>query len=115
MDAIIGDFFRRGRRLRPASQQYAENNFPRIIIRLKQRKLSIIESKILSGKRVMVLYNPQYFNQERWVILESDFLLIKEIALKTKLGVFPSLGIREQEKRIKPYVSQAFFGRGVPV
>lgn len=89
MDAIVGDRFLNGRRLRPATYEYALEQFPRLIFDLKTNKLKIVNSKILSGKQAVWLHNPNV-KRNKWVILESDFIKCRDIAGQVVIPLFPN-------------------------
>jgi hypothetical protein len=108
MGSILGNQFAGGRRLRPATHDYALSNFPRLIYRLRQGSLHILVNNILDGKRVCNIKNPSHPKSECWIILESDFLICKGIAEQVALSIFPSDTQEIVEARIKSLVSVAF-------
>jgi hypothetical protein len=102
------------RRLRPITLEYAEANLPRLIIKLKRRKLLIHASQSREHPRVFIIYDPKNINTDFWVLLEEDFEKTKEIAKNIIINQFPSENIREIEARIRAYVAVEFARRGVP-
>lgn len=113
MDSTIGDFFRLGRRLRPATEDFAIQNFPRLILRLKQNKLIVTNDQSVGNADLVQLRNPQ-IRRESWCLLKSDFDICKDIAAKTAFHIFPGDTESVILQRILAHVKVAFAGRGVP-
>jgi hypothetical protein len=113
MDGIIGDHFAAGRRIRPATQEFAVIAFPSIIVSLMQNQLQILVTGIASGPSLVRMWTGP-LRKQPLTILESDFDLIKQIAQSTTLRLFPSETLEQATMRIKSLVSVVFAGRGVP-
>jgi hypothetical protein len=113
MDSVIGDFFRNGRRLRPATEDFAVDNFPRLILRLKQNRLIVGLDTSVGNADLVVLRNPR-IRHESWTILKSDFDVCKSIADKVSLHLFPGDNETIIMQRILGHVKVEFAGRGVP-
>lgn len=105
--AGLGNKFAGGRRLRPATHDYAVSTFPRLIYRLKQNVLKITISTILDGKQVCNIKNPK-IPSESWIILGSDFDICKSIADQVALRIFPSDTQEIIETRIRTLVAMEF-------
>ncbi len=114
MDGTIGDYFANGRRLRPATLDYATQNFPRLILRSKQEKLSVSYQQ-QAGNPDVIQAISSISRFEKWVILKSDFDLCKKIADKVELRLFRSDNETVVLDKILAYVKIEFAGRGVPV
>lgn len=76
------------RRLRPINHDYAVNNVPQIILLLKRNKLKITRSFSRENPPVMYLDYPNHIGN-KWILLESDFIKIKEVAKKVDVRLFP--------------------------
>jgi hypothetical protein len=102
------------RRIRPVTQEYAEANFPRIIVRLKQGRLHVHTAKSVQDKEIVRLRNPS-IRREYWTLLRSDFDILKSIAADMDIRSNPYESLRQIEDRLRARVAVAFAGRGVPV
>lgn len=109
---MIGDFFRRGRRLRPATLEFAIQNFPVLILRLKQNRLIVTSDDSVGNASVVVLKGK--VAHEQWAILRSDFDICKKIAGNTALHIFPGDTDRIILDRIEAHIMVEFAGRGIP-
>jgi hypothetical protein len=110
MDGALGDRVVQDRLHRLVTLSYASDNFPRLIYRLKQRRLKLLKSTILSGKKVFHLQD-LINKHEKWIILETDFDRCKEIAENVKIRGFPSDSQRIVEENIRVLVRVSFSDR----
>lgn len=106
MHSIIGDSFRNGRRVRAATLEYALEQFPRLIYKLKMSKLQVSSSKKLGGDSVFTLIDPD--DRDRWDIIESDFIKCRDIAGQVVTSLFPNDTRESVILRIKPLVRFAY-------
>jgi hypothetical protein len=113
MDAIRGDQFSGGRRVRPATQEFAVLVFPNIIVAWLQGRLQIDTATSTGSLAIVRLWIPP-LRGEPLTIVRPDFEIIKGIALNSTLRMFPSDTIQDAMARITAAVSVAFAGRGVP-
>lgn len=110
MDGIIGDHVANGRLLRLATLTYALDNFPRLIYRIKQKRIEILSSTIINGKKTFRLRD-KINKYEMWIILETDYLLCRNIAAEFELKVFPSDTQKSMEEKIRALVRVTFSDR----
>ena len=110
MDGALGDRVANERLLRPATLTYALDNFPRLIYRLKQRRLKILKTSIINAKRFFRLRD-SVNKHEAWIILEVDFDKCREIAEETEIKTFPSDIQKTVEERIRALVRVSFSDR----
>jgi len=113
MDGIIGDRFAAGRRIRPATQEFAVTTFPSVIISLMLGKLQVLVTSPASGPEIVKLWVPP-LKKEPLTIVKSDFDIIKQIAQTSTLRMFPSETLMQAETRIRARVAVEFAGRGIP-
>lgn len=110
MDSIIGDFFSCGRRIRPATREFAINNYPKLILRLKQNNLIISNDQSVGNANLVKLIS-KISKFERWHITKTDFDICKTISGEIQLKVFPSDNERTAIDKIKAYVIIRFSDR----
>lgn len=112
MDAILGDRFAYGRRLRPVTLEYALKNFPRMIIDMKQGKLHVEVRGTVRGKEILRVWKPNLRESEQ-MILRSDFEKCRDIAKKVSIPLFPSDNFSIIEDRIRAHI-RVEFGSPIP-
>jgi len=104
------------RRIRPVTQEYASENFPRMIVRMKQGALHISTARAVHDKEVVHLWNRNpSLRHERWFVLMSDFEIVKQIAADINIRSSPYENLQQVEERIRARVNVEFSGRGVPI
>jgi hypothetical protein len=116
LDGVLGDRFTGGKdshRFRPATLEYASANFPRLIVEMKRNRLLLSRQSSVEDPETVVLYNPGK-PENRWVVLGSDWDIIKRISDNCILTLFASDTDAVIEARIRAQVELAFAGRGVP-
>lgn len=113
MDGIIGDRFAAGRRIRPATQEFAVLAFPSMIVAMLQGRLQILPTRSASGPEIVRMWI-WTLRKEPLTVTRADFDLIKQIAETSTLRVFPSETPAQSESRIRARVLVEFAGRGVP-
>jgi len=77
------------RRARPVTLEYAVANIPQIILLLKRRQLTVHRRMVREGPPIFYLYRPAR-PWERWFLLESDFLRVKQVASEVDVNLFQS-------------------------
>ena len=110
MDGSLGDRVTQDRLFRPVTLTYAVNNYPRLIYRLKQRRLKIFKTTIISGKRFFRIRD-SINKHEAWDVLEEDFNRCKSIVEEVEIRTFPSDTQEIVEKRIEALVRVSFSDR----
>ena len=110
MDAILGDHVSGGKLLRLVTLTYALDNFPRLIYRIKQRRIKVLSSTIINGKKTYRLQD-RVNRHEAWIILEIDYVICRDIATQIELKIFPSDTQEIIEKNIKALVRVSFSDR----
>lgn len=89
MDSIPGDFFMNGRRLRPATLEYALKNYPKVIAWIKLDKLRISAPHSCDGNDVVEIWgkkSPIY----HFVMTRGDFEKCLSISKTMTIPLFPS-------------------------
>ncbi len=89
MDSIPGDMFMGGRRFRPATLEYALQNYPKIIVGLKLGKLSVDAPRACDGNDIVHIVSkmsPVY----TWTITRCDYEKCVSIAKKMSVPLFHS-------------------------
>lgn len=107
MDSILGDSFMNGRRLRPATLEYALENYPRIIAYIKLGKLSITAPHSCDGNDVVEMRgvtSPLY----RIVMTRGDFDKCISIAKLMTIPLFPSDTEKDWMDRASAHVRNMF-------
>lgn len=113
MDGTLFDRFTREsptRRLRLISYEYACTKVPRIVILLKQQKLTIHTWGNREGHNAVTLWRPLH-PEDYYVLLREDFEIIKQIALDSSLRIFGSDIRQDVEDRILARVKVEFSDR----
>jgi hypothetical protein len=86
-----------------------------VIIRLKQGALHVSRAQTVQERQVVHLWNRNPgMRHERWLVLMSDFEIVKRIAADIILRSSPYESLRQVEDRIRARVEVEFAGRGVP-
>jgi hypothetical protein len=107
MDSCLGDLFMHGRRMRPASLEYALVNYPRVIVWMKLGRLLIDGQQSCEGRDIVFMRgtdSPIY----RLAMLRSDFEKCKDIAKLMTVPLFPSDIERDWFDRADAYIRQYF-------
>lgn len=116
LEGDLGDQLTRGpcpRRQRPITLEYASANVPRIILLLKRRQLRI--SRRFSPERAaLISLSRDLHPEDRWVLLESDFLRVKDVAADVDVSLFRSESDSDVIARIRARVEVEWAGEGVP-
>lgn len=107
MDAIVGDKFVDERRLRPATLEFALQNFPPMIVDLKQGKLKIDVTGTIRGKEVVTVWRPNLI-ESKLTILRSDFEKCRDIARLVQIPLFISDTRDEIHERIRAHIRIEF-------
>lgn len=116
LDGSWGDHFvgrNARRRIRLITFEYALSVVPKVVILLKQQKLTIGTGGVIGGFKTRTLYEnlkPENF----WVFLEEDFQIIKEIALQSRINLSSSTGTVGLKNQVIALVRERFADRGVP-
>lgn len=110
MDGSIGNHFSRGRRLRPATREFAIESFPKLILRLKQNRLTITLDQSAGNASLVILRN-RNSNYEFWHIVQEDFDICKNIASKVQLRLFPTDNEDVVLSKIRSYIAIEFASR----
>jgi hypothetical protein len=105
MYSITGDTFRNGRRVRAATLEYALDQFPRLIYKLKTNKLQVSVTKRLCGC-VVFLRDP--VGKDQWSLIESDFVKCRDIAGQVITSLFPNDNYESVLLRIRSLVRFAY-------
>lgn len=113
VDGIAGDRLAAGRRVRPATQEFAVLAFPRVVIQLMTGALQVLATRPASGREVVKLWVPP-LRKDPLTVLREDFDVVKRIAETSTLRLFPSETLEQAEIRIRARVAVEFAGRGVP-
>lgn len=100
-DRFTGDPL--SRRLRPITLEYALLNVPRIVLLLKRQQLSITKVQSREDLPVFFLSRNRHL-EDRWTLLESDFLRVKQIASQVDVSLFPSEPVESVLARIRAVV-----------
>ena len=111
MDGRIGDGFVGRRKALPATHDEAVNNFPRLILGLRRNSIQIFVRGAIGEARTVTLQDGRRVD----VLLESDFLICREIAASLPHHLFPGCSQEALESKIVSLVSSRFAGRGVPI
>jgi hypothetical protein len=114
VDGTIGDRFLNGRRLRPATLEYALANFPKIVVKLLQGKLLVSTAKSVEDRDVVILRDVLPTMGPAVFLLREDFEICKQISTKVRLRTFPTDRLEDAEAKAAAYVRVEFAGRGVP-
>lgn len=107
MDSYLGDSFMNGRRVRPATLDYALANYPRVIVWMKTGQFLINGEQSCEGRDVVLLQgkdSPIY----RLSMLRSDFEKCRSIAKLMTVPLFPSDIERDWFDRAEAYIRQYF-------
>lgn len=107
MDSIIGDRFVQGRKLRPATLDYALQNYPKVVVGIKLNKYRIDTYNTVEGKEIMNLVCPSSPIYDI-VMLRSDFEKCRSIATKMTIPLFPSDILLDWEQRAAAHIRIAF-------
>jgi hypothetical protein len=107
MDSILGDSFIGGRRMRPATLEYALDNYPHIIVWLALGRLVVLAQKSCEGRHIV-----EVIGKDQPVIhlsmVQSDFDKCKEIAKKMTIPLFMSDTEQDWLNRAKAYIRESF-------
>lgn len=109
MDSILGDKFMNGRRMRPATLEYALANYPRVVIWMKLGKLDIFAPPSCEGNDVVEVRGksqPIY----HLVMVREDFEKCRAIAKQMTVPLFASEREQDWFDRARPLIRQAFGG-----
>lgn len=101
------------RLFRPVTYEYACSNLPRLIVLLKQNKVQVLTDSVRDGIDIVRLQVPGY-KEDQWVLLRSDFELVKKIALNSSLAIFQSDTSEIIQNRILAQVQVEFEDRKIP-
>jgi len=91
------------RRLRPITREYALLNVPRIVLLMKRRQLSISRGQSREVLPVFLLFRDRH-PEDRWTLLEEDFLRVKQVASQVDVRLFPSESVQSVLARIRAVV-----------
>lgn len=107
MDSILGDFFMGGRRLRPATLDYALENYPRVIAGIKLGRYVVNAPRSCEGNDVVEMHDrtrPVY----HFVMMRGDFDKCVSIAKQMTIPLFPSDIEQDWFDRASAYIRQSF-------
>lgn len=107
MDSILGDLFMQGRRVRPATLEYALANYPRIIVGIKLNKLYIDAVDACDARDLVTIWDrksPVF----RYVITRDDFDKCVLIAKQMTIPLFPSDIEQDWFDRAKAHIRNYF-------
>ena len=107
MDSILGDRFMNGRRLRPATLEYALQNYPRVIVWVKLGKFSVSAPRACDGNDVVEMFgktSPIF----HLVMTRGDFDKCVAIAKAMTVPLFPSDVEQDWFDRASAYIRQSF-------
>lgn len=99
--------------VQPATQEFAVNAFPSMIVALLQGNLQIDTANSVGSQEIVKIWVPP-LRKVPLTILREDFDLIKKIAESSTLRMFPSETLTQAEARIRARVKLEFSGRGIP-
>lgn len=102
-----------GRRIRPITLEYAEENVPIIVLLLKRDKLIINSSGAVQLPKFYTLTNKNKRDQF-WQLLEVDYELVIRILNESTIPLFDSDVETILTDRLLSLVRLYFKGRGVP-
>ena len=107
MDSILGDSFMNGRRLRPATLDYALENYPRVVAWIKLGKFDVSAPRACDGNDVVEMRgrgSPVY----HLVMVRRDFDKCVAIAKQMTIPLFPSDIEQDWFDRASAYIRQSF-------
>ena len=107
MDGTLSDKIVDGRRLRPATQSYAELVYPEMILKLKQGKLQV---SVLTSpdQSVVTLFSN---SKDHYVLVYEDFVICRSIASDMSIPLFATDTDSDYIDRIRAMVKVQFSRR----
>lgn len=111
MDGTLRNQFFSGRRVRPATLEFAEATFPRLIVGLKTGRLLVSNTSAAGGPDVVFVADPRD-PSFRHLLLREDFDICKSIASRIALRTFPTDSSSTAEASALAHVRVEFAGRG---
>lgn len=107
MDSILGDSFMNGRRLRPATLEYALQNYPRVIAYLKLGKLVVYAPRACDGRDVVEVRS-KTSSVYHLVMTRGDFDKCVEISKLMTIPLFPSDVEKDWFDRASAHIRNVF-------
>jgi hypothetical protein len=113
MDGTIRNRMGFGRRLRPATLEFALQVFPRLIVGLRSGSLIVSNPSAAGGPEYVCVVDPRdrYF---RYLIVKSDFEACRQMALRLPVDTFHGAIPDRAIDAARSMVEVEFAGRGVP-
>ena len=107
MDSILGDSFMNGRRLRPATLDYALKNYPRVVAGIKLGKFVVSAPRSCEGNDVVEMHD-RMSSVYHLVMTRGDFDKCVAIAKQMTIPLFPSDVEQDWFDRASAYIRQSF-------
>ena len=108
MDGTLADKIVDGHRLRPATQSYAIEVYPEMILKLRQGKLWVNKLNSPDQSYVVLFSNNPH---DHYTLVHADFVICHEIANDVSIPLFTTDTDVDYINRIRAMVSVRFSGR----